>query len=787
MNKKPLAYFLLLLVIAAAFLFIFYGKVILSPNSYIFSEKGDGIKNYYTYAYFIKNNTSNTNFEGMNYPYGENIMYTDCHPLLAFVLKLMNQIFPGLSDHSIGILNFLLLISTGFTIIILYFIFRELKINYLLSILGAVGVTALSPQILRISGHLALSYSFFIPLTIYLLLLDEKGIKRTSLFFLLSLSILFFFFTHAYLGMIAATMVFTYGFISAIKHYIANDRVNVSKHLLLLLMSVLPVVLFYLFVKLTDTHVGRTTNPWGIMEGYAGPATVFVPSLTPFGKIKEFLFPNIQQPWEGWSYIGLSTMVGLIFYLLVSIRSSIKTGRIGLNKTLIDHAPLRYLLISSFFILAFSMFVPFRWNLEEWINYFNIIKQFRAIGRWAWVFYFISSISVIYVLNIVFRKLLDKKMNWLGYVLIILVPLFSIFEGQTYHTLMASQISQTHNLFDLKQTPNTFREDIEVIQPEKYQAMLPFPFFYIGSENYGKFANDDIYRLSFLFSYHLQLPFIGSFLSRTSIDESKKIMQLLASNFYHKRIRDDLPGNEPLLLLCQMDNLNATEKNYIKQAKILIERDAYSIYELPVEALFNNTALSELEQFDISKDHLFEKDGFLVSDTSLYFTFIDFEQPETGISFTGDNGCHSSLKKHYNTIFSVEGNKLELNKKYTTRFWMYNEGENYGQDCLAGLIFFQKRTGDKVEWISASYTNAGYSHEIKDAWSLVEVSFECTDNSAIYDLVIKGDDISEKMTYLDDLLFYDNDLMIYKLSGSETSFTLFKNNHRIEIPGDNDQ
>ena len=62
MNKKSVVYFLVLIVAVTVFLSIFYGKVIMSPNSYLFNLTGDGIKNYYTYAYFIENNQSNTKF-----------------------------------------------------------------------------------------------------------------------------------------------------------------------------------------------------------------------------------------------------------------------------------------------------------------------------------------------------------------------------------------------------------------------------------------------------------------------------------------------------------------------------------------------------------------------------------------------------------------------------------------------------------------------------------------------------------------------------------------------------
>ena len=38
----------------------------------------------------------------------------------------------------------------------------------------------------------------------------------------------------------------------------------------------------------------------------------------------------------------------------------------------------------------------------------------------------------------------------------------------------------------------------------------------------------------------------------------------------------------------------------------------------------------------------------------------------------------------FNKLYTVDSKKLSINKKYTTRFWFYNEGENYGQlaSCL---------------------------------------------------------------------------------------------------------
>jgi hypothetical protein len=781
-SKKSIVCFLILLALITAFLFGFYGKILISPNSYMFSSSGDGMKNYYTYAYYIQNNKSFTNFDGMNYPYGENFTYTDCHPVLASMLKLLHPLFPGLSLYSIGIVNILMIISLGLTAIILYFLFRELKVEHLLAVFGAMGIMALSPQILRFTGHYALSYSFFIPLTIYLLLLYEKGANRKRIFFFLVLSTLFFFGVHAYLGMIAATLVLTYVFVRILNQLIKENHIDIMKQLSLMAAAIIPVALYYLFVKITDTHTGRTTNPWGILENHADPGSVFLPTHPPFNNIKEFLFPRVSQPWEGLSYIGLITIIVISLFLVFSIVSSAKTKSLTFNKTWVNSQPLRLLFLASIIILAFSMFLPFRWfHLEQMINHFDIIKQFRAIGRFAWVFYFVSTIVLVTIINNAFQWLSGKKMLVPAYILAVIIPLLLFTEGWDYHKTMSKLLVKSPNLFDINQTPENLKKDIESVNIYHYQAILPFPFFYIGSENYGKVADDKIYRLSFIFSYHLGLPIVGSYLTRTSIHESKNIMQLFASNFYHKNIQQDLPSDKPFLLLCLNGYLNSTETDYLKKATLLIKRDEYSIYEINPDVFFENTASEEFEKFNEVKNKLFEKDGFLVSDTSLFFKFADYNNPNNNISFYGNNGCYSGYQKFYNTLFIIKKGVLSLNKKYTARFWMYNEGENFGQDCLTGMIFFRKKKENHIDWLQPVVT-ATNSQEINGDWSLVEISFEHNDNEAAYDLLFKGSDIAEKIIYIDDFLFYDNDLAVYKLYNFKNKTTLFHNNHWIDLP-----
>ncbi|MBK6965197.1 MAG: hypothetical protein IPH20_14980 [Bacteroidales bacterium] len=121
--------FILLIVIGMMITLTFYGKVIINPDSFMFANSGDGLKNYFTYSYHIQHDSSCVDFTGMNYPYGEHFMYTDCHPVLANMFRSLAGIFPFFSNYSIGILNFVMIFSVFLTFIVIYLLLVELGVK----------------------------------------------------------------------------------------------------------------------------------------------------------------------------------------------------------------------------------------------------------------------------------------------------------------------------------------------------------------------------------------------------------------------------------------------------------------------------------------------------------------------------------------------------------------------------------------------------------------------------------------------------------------------------------
>ncbi len=774
--KKQFTPLALLFLLMLAYLGFVFGPVLQSPNSYLFSSSNDGIKNYYTYAYTIKNNHSVTNFEGMNYPYGESMMYTDNHPFLAFCLHTMSGIFPGISSYSIGILNFLMIFSIAIAMWVIFLLLKELKVNPYLAALGAFSICFLSPQIFRLTGHYALSYSFAIPLTIYLLLLvqhNKKGALLGMFFFLL-----FLFFTHAYLGMIALTLLLSfYGFVF-LENLLRWDKPELFNTIKRVFFASLPLAIFYVFVKVTDTHLYRTTNPWGLLENHANINTVFVPVYNSSSFLNNIFFPGQEQLWEGWSYIGFATMLALCLYLFVHVFMILKKKKLFIKNPLVESKTWQYLLLASVVVLLFSMFVPFRFNRLHWLEHVAFLKQFRAIGRFAWAFYYVATITCFVVFNQIFVRLKSYS-KWAAYTLVIAVVVSFVLEGKANQLSMASIITDSPNLFAVHQNSSDFQQDVTHKEADYFQAIIPLPYFNIGSENFGKLADSQIYQKTMLFSYHLGLPTFGSYLTRTSIEESKNNMQLLGAYFYPKNIERDIPNKKPYLIVATGDEFDADELQLLEKATLLTKREAYALYALGYDELFASSAKNEWQRFDDKKPELVERNGFLTADSTGFFVFIDFENEAKSPSFAVKNGSYIGTHYKYNNVFQIASEELLPNKKYILRFWMYNQGENFGQDALPGTVYVQKEVNGNHTWVTGRIDPRN-SHQILGNWSMVEVAFTTTNESCNYELIIKGNDNNEHPFYVDDLLFYEEGLNVYKELIEEGRTVLFFNNHRIK-------
>ncbi len=778
MKNKTAISLLSVVFLSLIFLFVFYGKILISPNQYLFSTDGDGIKNYYTYAYFIKNNVSNTNFEGFNYPYGEHYFYTDCHPLLASVFKIIASYFPGFSNYTIGIINFLMVISFLIGAVFLFLIFKELKINMFLAVLSSFAIMVLSPQIFRLGGHYALSYSFFIPLTFYLLIKLEKSKNKLKFSVLLLINNLFWLLIHTYLGMIVIAFLLSYGIVKVI--YDLKYRLfNYTATILFFLQAVIPILCYVIFVKVTDVHTARTSNPYGFFEYYADFDTVLLPNHNPLKALFDLFLPEFTQTWEGWSYIGFIAIVTFAIYFIYLFLEIVRRKKVN---SWIFSSILIFILISSFIILLFSNGFPFSYGLEEYLDYIPILKQFRAIGRFAWIFFFAINISAVYLINYFVEKQYYKTKKYLAYLIVVLAPLIIFIEGFSAHSEVSKSIIQSENLFDQRQLSPPFIDAVDKIDANNYQAIIPLPFYNIGSENFIKTGTDKIYKISMLLSYHFNLPIIGSYLTRTSLMESKKIMQLFSNSFYAKELQEDIHLNKDFLMIYSKEDISDNEMGILEKGKLIFSSDPFDLYEISKESLFFNSAKTEIDKFIGLKETLMNYNCFLTDDTNSFILYNDFEDFESDFVFRGE-GAFAGMKNDTIILATINSGDLQSEEPYVASLWLYNNNDQNGQDQLTNLDFLQRTILEEevVHEISVKPMN---SMIINNNWTLVELEFTGNIPDAKLEFVLYGYDHTNREIYIDDLFIYPKESVYYKIEDKEGEkiSTLFMNNHMISVP-----
>ena len=751
----------------------FYGNIIFDPNNHLFSVDGDGIKNYFTYAYQIKHNHSFINFEGMNYPYGEHFLYTDCHPILVFILQSLSVYFPDVANYSVGILNVFMLMSIALCFPVNYLLLKKLGLKTWSSLIFGIGMSLLAPQLFRLSGHLALSYSIAIPLS-WLLLLNYWQKPQLHRAIWLGLNGLFWLFIHAYLGMIVLSFLISligFSFLIKNKHLPKN-------HLLVSLCSVIiPLIIFYAFVQFSDTHVERTENPSGFLNYNAEIDNILIPPTKPFRPFFDWLTNRIiHLEWEGIAYVGIfnaTLLVGLILLGLVSIRH--RKSR-GLLLQLFSNRKLNVAMLAALLVLLFAFGVPFK-QFPFLLEAFPVFKQFRATGRFTWPFYFAFTAFSAYAFQKGIMYLYRYKNIGIAGIIVLLLFTTSLTEAYYYHYPTSKKIGKHTNVFQINQLKAAEKMTIEQVNPDDYQGIICLPFYYQGSEVFARPRQNEAVRNSIILAYHTGLPLVNANLTRTGITESKRIVQLISPNYYPKPIQDDFPNKKPFLVIHTENKMSKYDKLLLaKTQKLPLENMNFNLRVLPFDALFKDERQKVVNQYRQVKNTLYAKQGFEVNQPKGFIYYNGFENQLSDTTHRGV-GSYIGIKKGHNTLAQFPANTFEPNTEYAFSIWMFNNEP----DALNLWFRLIVEEYDPVEdtWHNTTFF-PDLAETVTEEWSLVEGTFKVKNPANTIAIVTKGKKNAKARLHADDLLIVKKDTEVYRMDS--INGTLFYNNHYIKLP-----
>ncbi|MBK7869698.1 MAG: hypothetical protein IPJ74_02945 [Saprospiraceae bacterium] len=580
------------------------------PNSSFFDLYGDGFKNYATTLYHIKFDSTYMQYEGMNYPYGEHVLFTDCQPILANSLKFISQNVVDVSDYTVAIVNLTMLFSFVLCSIFLYLIFNRLKLPIWYNILVSLGLTFLAPQLYRVIGHYGLAHSFVVPAILYFLMRFEE--KRswtlsavTAVFIILTAQLHFYFFA------ISAVLITAYFFFYWLRNFSGQLTGKLALHYGIQVLT--PLIFLQLWSHWGDTVRDRPTLPMGFLDFRAFAEGIFTGSKIPFWQWIDRTIVDIRDlNMENEAFVGT---VSTIFALALIVRWCIRRFK----KPFLPYVEsdfLRNLFPAVFVILLFSLGLPFTLpGMSGLLDHMGPFRQFRGLGRFAWAFYFGWNIIVWYSL---YQLAANAKKIWIKG--LILVPALSLLAYESFHFAKASYFSPWKDERLIKSrfetSENYWFKNIDI---DRYQAVLPIPYYHIGSENFEFGPLGDQLRFSLIPGWHFGIPNLGVFLSRNSYSQTLEHLPLALYPYRPVDLLSRLPNQKPLLVVIdRVQRGNFAAKNdfsyLMRQGKLLYADDLVELYELPVDATIKAAELwhnDVLNGWNYAQENFTLRDGFM--------------------------------------------------------------------------------------------------------------------------------------------------------------------------------
>lgn len=750
-----------ILWIASIVLSIFiFGNLVLHPNTSLTTLWYDGIKNYFTTLYSIKYD-SGVHFSGMNYPFGDNMLYADNMPLFSYCVRNLTEWIPALKPYTLGMMHIFLFSSVPVSAYFIFKILRRFKTGALYAIIAALFIAFTSPQLNKLSAHFGMGIVFYCPAVIYCLICYFDTQKIRYLLFVFGIAA-FVTFIHFYNVAIISVFI---GF-TAIARFITHKKENLKERLrqpaLLIVLAAINLIPGLLYIKLTDPISDRPTYPWGVLAMETIPNDLFV-NATPLGHVFQFAMGRATAigATDGKAYIGLVSILVLLFMSGIAIYRKFRKN----TSPVLSAQPVPGFAIwlwAALFQLLFAMATPMHWARDFFADNISLFRQFRTVGRFVWPFYYLFMIYCALFVYHYYQVLLQKGKQILAQSLITIVVLIWAIQSTGY-IKMWHDISEgaRHNytfMFDDKGENWTEWLAQRGYKTNDFQAILGLPYFNINaSEKIWIMDVNEIWNIAPFSKYALQTrtPLINNMLARTSWSQTFEAIQLIDGPFNEKKILDRYNEKDIIILLDKKTALKDKEKEWIEQATFIGDRNEdIAVYVINPKALqkrdraYRQAITDTLQQREASM-------GLLNSPDNSFYHVNNFEQYNDNTGFA-DKGMFVPKIPNGETLDSFAIPEAARGKEYNIALWAQCNMVDYRSPYFEVYQYDKDRQQTSFDDFATKQ-----STQVRDDWFLVEDSLKIASNTSFIKIIVYSG--AKKISYrgLDNLLIYPRNSIFY--------------------------
>ncbi|HET6992665.1 MAG TPA: hypothetical protein VFJ43_15125, partial [Bacteroidia bacterium] len=472
---------------------------------------------------------------------------------------------------------------------------------------------------------------------------------------------------------------------------------------------VLPVAILETLIRFSDHVTDRTAAPWGYLIFHSNMAGVFFPQDKPYADFVSKFWDHAPVEFEGQAYVGLAAIAGLLAIIGIQLYR-LARGRFKLIFSLTDHKVLNIFFWTSILLLFISFGEPFVDGHENWLFHIGPLRQFRAIGRFNWVFFYVVNVIVVYRLFKV-----SQRNKFVLAATLFLIPAILLFD--MYYNIKGKQDNLNNRIAELSDVQNQIPEDrwLQNFNPASYQAILPLPFFQSGSENIARLSADqEIVKQSYIVSLKTGLPVFGGVSARASLSQTAKSISLVLNPTSPAAVLNDIHDQRPFLVLVREGTLDENEERILHLSKPLANSVNYKLYSISPSTLKNipeQRYESIRTQFDTLKKYPIGP--FFSADSEAAVIYNSFDDLN-GKPYLGKASLAwklTDLCEMFNSIVNVPGN-------YNCSFWM-----NHVNEDLYPRLTIEAFSEDETGKVKPYYLLTDALKQIKafdGNWGLVE-------------------------------------------------------------------
>ncbi len=753
---KRIGQLLAFLVVLAVLIGLRFPDYPAHAHEWVIEAWGDGYKSYHAYHYHIRYDSTLSHFAGMNYPYGEHVIPGDTQPLLSNAVKILNNLGLPVADHARAFFHGALLLGLFLCGLFLWLIFRDFGLPGWYAGIAALGITFLSPQLDRMESHFGLAHPELMPMLIYCLLRYHRQ-PHWSWSAAIGLVIWAFSLLHFYFFAIAAFLVLSF---MGARWISRRDWALTGRYLLHGSLQLLaPFIFFFFWLYYGDPITDRTAEPWGFFNYRAHWEGVFTSLSEPHWRwIDEHLIAIRRVDMEGQAYVGLVALGFVLWWLAGAFRKR-NAAESPVREEAGRHEELRLLMWSGLLVLLFSLGLPFILpggeRLLEWLS---PIRQFRSIGRFAWVFYYAVNIAAF--TTIYYKARAGGGWRWGLAALALLTLSFESYRFARSHDLRLDPIEEM--------APGREFTAIDSLDFSRYQAILPIPYYNIGSDNYWWSLSGFIGQKTQTLSMQTGLPLMGAMLTRTSLGQTVNQLQMVMEPYRLPLLLSDLPNDKPLLMAWDEERLADQRPLYahlLEGAKPIYAQPPLYFYELPLTTFGQRVQARRDTAYQHWQSPALQGEGeWRTRDSTTHWAYWSFDDRPSAKRYRGKGAFEGVMMEEnviMDTVLSLTGAPGEL----TFSCWMWLGADRYPRTDL-WLLELDPGTGaergrhirQSREWVK-TFDN--------DGWALLEWTVPATAPVSRWRFTLSNPALKRQPVWLDELLVRPAGSSVYRRQEGE--------------------